>query len=111
MTEIDLGVELDMSGSQMFMIVSRCKSSSKLQGKDASYPSWSKFEVEENFHWNEVGPNALGESETHLSETTSAAKKPPASNETEKSSRESAAPNIFNINMVRIVRSMRTCTC
>jgi len=111
MTEIDLGVELDMSGSQMSMIVSRCKSSSKLQGKVASHPSWSKFDGQENLHWNEVGgKNALDESET-----TSAAKKtPPASNETDKSSSESAAPKHSNINIVnevRIVRSMRTCTC
>jgi hypothetical protein len=50
MTEVDLGVELDMSGSQLSLIVSRYKMPSKPYS-----PSWVDVDAAENLHWNEIG--------------------------------------------------------
>ncbi len=50
LTEVEVGVLLDMSGSDLSLVVSRFKKTPKLES-----PSWVEADASENLHWNEIG--------------------------------------------------------
>ena len=51
MTEVDLGVELDMSGSELMIVISRYK----IEQKIPSQLRPTQLVASESLHWNEIG--------------------------------------------------------
>ena len=59
MTEIELGVELDMSGPRLSLVISRCRKDSNLQYKATSQSSLCAIDPADSLHWNEIGERAI----------------------------------------------------